>query len=101
MDRRLQLQTVLEDILEGNKVYYQPPENITLTYPCVVYNLDDIWIDRANNALYRGIREYQLKLIDRKVESVYFDPILKLSMCVFDRAYTANNLNHFVFNLYF
>ena len=41
-NRRLKLQKLLEDILEANgkakNVYYQPPEGIKISYPCIVYN---------------------------------------------------------------
>lgn len=37
MGRRLELQSKLEDILGSKNVYYQPPENLKMKYPCFVY----------------------------------------------------------------
>jgi hypothetical protein len=38
MAPRLQLQTLLETLTEH--VYFQPPENLKVQYPCIVYQRD-------------------------------------------------------------
>ena len=38
MDRRLQLHEELCSVLGSRNVYFQPPETIKLTYPCIIYS---------------------------------------------------------------
>ncbi len=102
MDRRLQLQSLLEEIAgEDVKVYFQPPSNITMTYPCIRYERDAAETQFAGNRPYRYTKRYQVMVIDRDPDSPIPDKIAELPMCVFDRHYKAENLNHDVFNLYF
>ena len=49
MRSRLELQTLLEDLLESTNVYYQPPENLKMEYPCIRYYKDDIRGDYADD----------------------------------------------------
>ena len=51
MDRRLKLQTLLESIKGVSKVYFQPPETVKMSYPCIVYLLDADKGLHANNSL--------------------------------------------------
>lgn len=37
MNRRYELQAVLEGILGSGNVYFQPPENLKMRYDCIVY----------------------------------------------------------------
>ncbi len=54
MSRRLELHAKLVDFLGSGHVYFQPPESVRLTYPCIIYNLDDFDVKRADNELYLG-----------------------------------------------
>jgi hypothetical protein len=96
---RLQLHELLVQITP--KVYFQPPENISMDYPCIVYERDNAETEFAGNKPYRYEKRYQVKVIDRYPDSPIPDKIAALPLCVFDRHYTADNLNHDVFNLYF
>ena len=49
---RLRFQSLLEGLLGSKHVYFQPPASITLVYPCIIYNLSDITISRADNKAY-------------------------------------------------
>lgn len=40
-------------------------------------------------------------VIDKNPDSIIADKVESLKMCSFDRHYTADNLNHFVYNLYY
>lgn len=100
MASRLDLQTQLEGLLGTRNVYYQPPESIKLKYPCIVYNLSDIYTRCADNKKYFKKREYQLILIDANPDSAYVDSILNLPNCRFVRSYASDGLNHFVYTLY-
>jgi hypothetical protein len=98
MGQRLQLQNLLETITD--KVYFQPPANVQMEYPCIVYQKDGATSRFAGNIPYRYNRRYQVTVIDRNPDSEITDKVAALPMCVFDRSFVAENLNHDVFSLY-
>lgn len=98
---RLELQALLEEILGSENVYFQPPNNLKMQYPCIRYEQDDGDTDFASNKPYRHTKRYQVTHIDQDPDSPIPDVIVMLPMCLFDRSYTADNLNHKVFNLFF
>lgn len=100
-DKRYELQAMLESILGSSNVYFQPPLNIEMAYPCIVYKRDNADTKHANNNVYRYTKRYQVTVIDKDPDSDIPDKIAALSLCGFDRHYTADNLNHDVFNLFF
>ena len=101
MGTRLELQTVLENILGSRNVYFQPPPNVNMLYPCIVYNKNNIDIRYANNTPYKHKKRYQVTVIDANPDSEIPDKMANLPLCSFDRQFKANQLNHDVFNLYF
>lgn len=101
MAQRLELQTLLEDLLGTRNVYFQPPGNVQMEYPCIVYKRDFARTQFAGNFPYRYTKRYQLTVIDRNPDSDIPDKVATLQMCMFDRHFAANNLNHDVFTIYF
>lgn len=99
--RRLQLQYFLESILGSDNVYFQPPPNLGMQYPCIVYERDNAETIFADNSPYHNTKRYQVTVIDQNPDSPTPDKIAGLSLCSFERHFTADNLNHDVFNLYF
>lgn len=99
MGLRLDLQALLETITDN--VYFQPPTNSKLVYPCIIYKRDDESAKYAGNNLYNLLKRYQVTVIDRNPDSALPDSVRNLPLCSFDRHFTADNLNHDVFNLYF
>jgi hypothetical protein len=93
------LQTILEGIIEN--VYFQAPPDVQMVYPAIRYERTRADSAFANNALYRGTKQYQLVLISRSPDNPAFDLIMALPMCSHERFYVADNLNHDVFNIYF
>lgn len=101
MVRRLQLQTLLEGILGTSNVYFQPTANVQMKYPAIIYKRDTADTEFAGNNPYRYTKRYQVTVIDRNPDSDIPDKVAALPMCLFNRFFTADNLNHDVFNLYF
>lgn len=101
MAPRLQLQSLLEQILGTSEVYFQPPATVSLTYPCIIYKRDLSVTESADNLPYRQMKRYQVIVIDRDPDSAIPDKIANLPLCLYNRFYTADNLNHDVFNLFF
>lgn len=101
MNRRLDLQTLLEELTENDHVYFQPPASVRMKYPAIRYSLNNIENTHANNNIYRQQKSYTLTVIDSDPDSVIVDKVSKLPRCRFNRSYTADGLNHSVFTLYF
>ena len=88
-------QAVLHD-----RVYFQPPENLKIGYPAVVFHLSKIEIDHASNAPYKGAKEYSVTLITKDPEPDVIDEILKIPYSSLDTTYISDGMNHFVFTVY-
>lgn len=101
MAQRLDLQNLLISLLGSNNVYFQPPSNIQMQYPCIVYKRDDIKNDFANNQPYKQKKRYQITVIDPNPDSDIPDKLGRLPLCAYDRFYAADNLNHDVYKLFF
>ncbi len=101
MAQRLDLQTTLVHILGSENVYFQPPPTLKINYPCIIYKRDDARTDFADNKPYKYRKLYLVTVIDANPDSLIPDKVAKLPLCVFDRFYTANNLNHDVYKLFF
>lgn len=98
---RTQLQSDLEDIIGSRNVYFQPPESLKMSFPAIVYSLSSIDNVFSSDSIYRRYNVYEIILIDKNPESLFVDRILGLPYCRFVRSYKADNLNHYVFNIYF
>jgi hypothetical protein len=99
MAPRLELQTILESITPN--VYFQPPENIQLEYPCIIYKRDYAENYFADNIPYTHKKRYMVMVIDRDPDSEIPDKIASLPLSTFNRFYTADDLNHDVYQLFF
>jgi hypothetical protein len=101
MSHRTELQTILENLLGSRNVYFQPPENLKMQYDCIRYSRDKIDKKFANNDTYNLHDRYQVTIIYRNPDSDLPYKLAMLPMCTHDRHYTADNLNHDVFTLYY
>ena len=101
MAPRLELQTLLESLLGTRNVYFQPPSTLKMSYPAIVYNRDDVDTTFADNNPYRRTTRYQLTVIDKNPDSPIPDKVGSLPMCIFNRHFSADNLNHDVFTIYY
>lgn len=99
MGQRLQLQTLLETLVPN--VYFQPPANIQMAYPCIVYSRDSAEAIFADNSKYRHTKRYQVTVIDRNPDSDIPDRVSTLPLCSYDRTFVVDNLNHDVYRLFF
>ena len=72
-----------------------------MSYPAIRYELDNDWVKHSNNKPYARMDRYSVTLItDDPTNTTRLD-IGDLPYCNFDRFYTADQLNHYTFNLYF
>lgn len=96
---RSELNTALEFLCEN--VYFQPPSNVKMTYPAIVYQRDTVYTDSADNGVYRDFVRYQLTVISRNPDEPLVEQLRHLPLCRHQRFFVADNLNHDVFNIYF
>jgi len=99
MAPRVQLHQLLEDIVDH--VYFQPPENIQLVYPCIIYSRDSADTKFADDVPYSFTQRYQVTVIDRDPDSAIPAKVAALPRTSYNRFFAAENLNHDVFSLYF
>ena len=101
MGRRIELQDALEEALGSVNVYYQPPENLRLKFPCIVYEKTPGYTWRADNALYRYKEEYTVTVIARDPDLPVLDTLRGWPLCRYDRRFTHDQLYHDVYSLYY
>lgn len=99
MALRLELQTLFESFTEH--VYFQPPTNVKLQYPCIMYERDSAKSEFADNVKYQYTKRYTVTVIDRNPDSALPDKVAALPWCTTNRFYTVDGLNHDVFQLFF
>lgn len=93
----------LQDILEAicPNVYFQPPANVQMTYPAIVYERSRADTKHADNRPYTVTKQYDLQLISRNPDEGIFEALAALPMCAHERFFVVDNLNHDVFSIYF
>lgn len=99
MGQRLDLHAILGAICP--RVYFQAPATKDMEYPCIIYKRDYKITEFADGLPYTNRKRYMVTVIDRNPDSTIPDEVAKLPLCVFDRFYTADNLNHDVYRLFF
>lgn len=98
---RLLLHDILEEVLGSSNVYFQPPASVSLKYPCILYSRETAETEFADNNPYSYTKAYSVTVIDPDPDSVIPDKVARLPMCRHSRFFTADQLNHDVFNIFF
>lgn len=100
MQKRKKLQKILEDILESKNVYFQPPENLKIKYPCFIYNANrrnDLF---ADNKRYIKGESYEVTFISHDLDTIYEDRLMDKDYVFFSRFFVSDNLYHTVYIVY-
>jgi hypothetical protein len=102
IENRLALHDELVELLGSDHVYFQPPENIKIQYPAIVYFRDDIDNIKADNSNYIRHIRYMVTIIDADPDSEFVEAMINHFVhCNWARHYISDNLNHDVFTLYY
>ena len=102
MADRLPLHEEFCTILGSRNVYFQAPESVTMSYDAIRYALSGFDIIRANDGVYRIVNKYEGVVIARNPDTtIPRDMLSHFKMCSFGRPYTADNLHHYPFTLYY
>lgn len=101
MASRLELQSKLEELLGGRNVYYNPPAEKEMVYPCIRYTKKSIDVKRASNVIHIQKPCYEIVVISQKPDHPVIQQLMELPYCSYDRHYKSGNLNHDVLTLYY
>lgn len=98
---RLDFQTFLETFKGDKNVYFQPPPSLRMNYPAIRYKLYLIDNNHADNLPYIQSTEYEMTYITKNPDDPMVKSLSKLPMCSFERFYTADNLNHYIYTIFY
>lgn len=101
MGLRENLHDILVEALGSDEVYFQPPSTVRMHYPCIVYSLLPGRTMYSNNMPYVIQKRYQVIVIDKDPDSEIPDRIGMLATSTQTRRYTADNLYHSVYEIYY
>ena len=101
MADRLDLQSLLEELMGSRNVYYQPPEGVKMSYPAIRFSKKTIASKYANDGKYSMRDCYELVVIAKLPDNPVIKKLLALQYCSYDRHYVADNLNHDVLTIYY
>lgn len=102
MSNRVELDSRLNAIPTVRKAYFQAPPNTQMMYPCIRYHLENMNTRYADDGTYRLVDEYQLIVIDPDPDSPIPHELMRQFRYIrMVRFYTADNLNHWVFTIYY
>jgi hypothetical protein len=102
--RRIEFDAKLRMLLGSSNVYFQPPANLRMKYPCFMYQRNLMSPFFADNIPYKSHHVcYAVTYIDPNPDSC--DDILTcladFPMARFDRHFTQDGLNHDIFYIYY
>ena len=100
MADRLELHSVLQELLGSSNVYYQSPESIKMQYDAIRYSKKNIDSKYANDRKYSMTDCYEVTVISRLPDNPVIKKLLSLPYCSYDRHYIADNLHHDVLTIY-
>ena len=98
---RVELDRILRTTLGSANVYFDPPESFKLKYPCIVYSLSNNQDINADNVNYYRLKRYSVIYITRDADDPMVDTLDDLKYCRMNRAYTADGLFHYAYDIYF
>lgn len=81
-------------------VYFQPGSDDEMSYPCIVYELDNATLRSANNMPYTWVPRYQVTLMDYDPDNDVKTKLAQLPLSSFSRHFATSGLNHDVFTIY-
>lgn len=85
-----------------NHCYFEPPSNIKMNYPCIIYHISKALDDFADGLRYRSYNGYTVTVIDVNPDSKIPKKLREtLKYCQSDRSYTVDGLHHFVHDVYY
>lgn len=106
MKTRLDFDAALKEFLSENysdwRVYFQPPTNVKMEYPCVRYTKEAPKGLRADDSLYLKFRKYSVTAIHRNPDCNIGEELMEyFEHCSYENRYVTDNLYHEVLTIYY
>lgn len=100
MGSRLELHDELLQFIPN--VYFQPPSDIQMSYPCIVYDKLPHMRHFANDVIYLSQQEYKITLIEHNPDSDVAKRMEKhFQYCGINQHYKIDGLNHTHLSLFY
>lgn len=95
------LTSKFESILGSDSVYYEPPENVHMQYPCIVYTREHIDVRKADNRSYSSRTQYKVTYICYDPDSDVIDGLIEAFPSIrHGNHFVTDGLHHDVFYIY-
>ena len=99
---RLEFHEKLCTMLGSRNVYFQPPETVKLSYPCIVYSRNDDYVRHADNTGYMAVDCYRVQIIAKDPAFELFETFTsKWQYVRQEPPFTADNMNHHNYTVYY
>lgn len=98
---RVDFHAILEKAAGNTNVYFQPPANIKMKYPAIVYEREDIQNNFADDLVYTQASSYKVTVMDKNPDSEIVKRISQLPTARFVQPFTSDNLYHDVFIIFY
>lgn len=98
--QREQLSALLKQALGNDNTYFKKPPSTGMSYPCIIYDRDDVSTLHADNKPYHNAQRYQVTLISKDPDEPAYDRVLAMPYCAFSRSFPTSDLHHDVFVIY-
>ena len=97
---RLALHRELQEFADA--VYFQPPSNIRMNYPCIVYHKISKYKEFGNDEVYIKKQGYQLTVMDKDPDSLIADDLEDhFQYCSISQYFTNDSIYHVTLELYY
>lgn len=83
----------------SSNVYFQPPESIKLSYPCIIYEMEPYDVTKADNKSYIIHEVYSATLITKQPDTGYGKEILQIETANPETIFVNDNLYHYVYKI--
>lgn len=94
------LRKVLQETTGTVHLYYQPPANLRMQYPCIRYTRSKIRNQHANDGVYAQHWFYTVTVLDTDPDSKIVPAVAALPKCSYDRDFVSDGLYQTVFTIY-
>jgi len=81
-------------------VYFQTPESMKLEYPCIIYSMNTIKTQKADNRSYTMNVAYGVRYVTRDPDDPVIFKIAELPYCSSGNHYVKDNLHHYPYTIY-
>lgn len=93
MKTRNEIQTMLEEVLGSNNVYFQAPPNTDMKYPCIVYKFVKFNTLYADNQPYLVTGRWEFHHMYKYIKSDLKEKfVFDIPFCSFDRRIVADGV---------